>query len=227
MKQLWNQSVARESLLGHQTRTMNPSIAARSLLGRRVTEGAFRRLRGRRRFYRENPAPALVAAIAGKIGGRLFKVPSEQKAAKVAGAAVSSAVNGNLTAAKMIFDRQTIGIAKERAIWVAAWGQVPKSIKDAVKKYSEIIPGVDQSRPELAVQSALARAVDLNDIKQQEREQLEAVKAERRGAAASAAAASERREARFTELGAAGLQALARGGRRRGTRRRRRRSFDY
>ncbi len=68
---LWSQSIARRSLLGEGT--MNPSIAAKSLLGPKVVAKAKRVLKraGRRRLHRSNPLPALTGLLGG-LGGGLF-----------------------------------------------------------------------------------------------------------------------------------------------------------
>lgn len=65
---VWNQGVARRTLIGG--RTMNPSPAATSLLGKqRVTRGvAALKRRGKKSAHRGNPLPALVALAAPIIG---------------------------------------------------------------------------------------------------------------------------------------------------------------
>lgn len=74
---LWNQSLARKSLLGGDT--MNPSIAAKSLLGKTVVARASRKLKsyGRRRSHRGNPLPALAGVLGGLKG--LFGGPDPEK----------------------------------------------------------------------------------------------------------------------------------------------------
>jgi len=232
VKTLWNQSIARESLLGRDTRTMNPSIAARSLLGPKAAQ-ILRRFKRRsyrsRPFYKGNPAPAIALALAGKIPGlkNLLKKHSEEVAAGLAPAIVQSANAGNLTAARGLIERAAVPmIVKEHAVWARAAGQLSPKIVAAVRKYADRIPAADQTNP-TNFAASLFPAVELRDIEQAEQEEAAQIKAERRGRAATAAAAGERREARLTELGAAGLQALARGGRRPTQRRRRRRSYDY
>jgi hypothetical protein len=227
---IWSQSVARRALMGGE-RTHNPSPAASALLlrkfGKRRVKRAVSFLGKRRRsFHRGNPLPAAIA-LATKIPGLggLLKTPSEKRAAKIVGAVVASAVSGNLTAAKAIDERTSIGIVKERAVWRAAWAQVPKKIKDLLKKYAELVPGVDHTSPETAADSALSRAVDANELEAAAREEGRMSKAERAAAAREERAARGVTQGRLTELGVAGLQALAGRGRRlSGTRRRRRRS---
>lgn len=220
---------ARRAILGNE-RTTNPTPAALFALGKHFGKKRVRRVaralaRRRRSFHRGNPAPALIASLASKLPlGGLLKTPSEKRAAKIAGAVVASAVSGNLTAAKAIEARTAIGIAKERAVWQSAWAQVPKRVKDLLKKYGELVPGVDHSTPELAAQEALARPVDANELEEAAAEERRAVRAEAAAGRRESAAAAERRESRLTELGVAGLGALARGGRRRTTRKRRRKS---
>lgn len=216
--------------MGHE-RTQNPSLAAAALLksslGRRKLGSVLKGLRRRRRsFYRGNPVPALAVAALSKVGflKGLGKTPSEKRAGKVASALISSAVQGNLTAAKAIEARQSIGIMKERSVWQAAWAQVPTKIKALLKKYAELVPGVDHSTPETAAQEALARAVDANELEDQAREEMASARRERGAASAASAAAAERREARLTELGVGVAGAIARGARRQPRRRRKRRS---
>lgn len=226
---IWSQSQARASLMGRE-RTHNPSPAAASIIrqaiGKRKTKAAVKFHRKlRRRFFRGNPAPAAVIAVASKIPGLggVFKTPSEKRAGKVAGSLVASAVSGNLTAAKAIEERQEIGIQKERTVWRSAWAQVPAKIKKQLKQYAELVPGVDHSSPESAADSALSRAVDVNELEEAAEQAAREVREQRAAGARETAAARERRESRFTELGVAGLQAFAGRGRRPRTRRRKRR----
>jgi len=226
---IWQSSTARRSLVGRE-RTHNPSPAAAALIGRALGRKRTKRAvsflgKRRRRFHRGNPLPAAVSLIAAKIPGLggLLKTPSEKRAAKVVGAVVASAVSGNLTAAKAIMERTDLGIRKERAVWNAAWAQVPKKIKDLLKKYAELVPGVDHSNPESAAESALSRALDVNELEEAAAEEQRLSKSERAAAARESLAARERGQARLTELGVAGLQAFAGRGRRPSTRRRKRR----
>lgn len=90
-----------------------------------------------------------------------LKQPSEKRAAAVAPQAVSSANLGNLTAAKMIADRTTFGIAKERAVWSQALAQLHPEIIAAAQAARIPAGFIDQSTPESAVQSALAHPIML------------------------------------------------------------------
>lgn len=99
-------------------------------------------------------------ALLGGIAKRL-KQPSEKRAAAVAQQAVDAANLGNLTAAKMIADRTTFGIAKERAVWSAALAQLHPEIIRAAQAARIPAGFIDQSTPESAVQSALAHPVML------------------------------------------------------------------
>jgi hypothetical protein len=224
---IWSQSTARRAIMGKE-RTHNPSPAASALLGKRTIRSARRILKrkGRKSYYRGNPAPAIAAVVAEKIGlGRIFKTPSEKRAAAVAGQAVSSAASGNLTAAKMIAERTMLGIQKERAVWRAALKQIPPKILALVKKYDAQIPGVDHSTPESAVADALAREV--NGV------ELEAAAEEVASQSRAAAAANAReRAAANRQLVSQGIGAVEqlgiglgrvalRGSRRRRSRRRR------
>lgn len=160
-RKLWNQSTARASLLGRETETMNPSIAAHSLLGRDRVTRASRKLKTyrRRKAFKNNPFPALLGAVSlfKGLSGR-FKSPSDKRAAKVAPQLVAAAIQGNLTAAKTISDRtQVAGIVKERAVWEQALSQVPQRILQLISKYEKQIPGVDNSSPENAARDALSR----------------------------------------------------------------------
>jgi hypothetical protein len=97
-------------------------------------------------------------SLLGGIAKRL-KQPSEKRAAAVAPQAVASANQGNLTAAKMICDRTTFGIAKERAVWSQACAQVNPAITAAAQAARIPAGYIDQSTPESAVQSALAHPI--------------------------------------------------------------------
>jgi hypothetical protein len=97
-------------------------------------------------------------SLLGGIAKRL-KQPSEKRAAAVAPQAVASANQGNLTAAKMICDRTTFGIAKERAVWSAACAQINPAITAAAQAARIPAGYIDQSTPESAVQSALAHPI--------------------------------------------------------------------
>jgi hypothetical protein len=160
----------------------------------------------------------------GGLGGR-FRAPSEKRAKRVVGPVVASANAGNLTAVKAIEHRSQpgFGIAKERAVWQAAWTQVPKKLKDLLKKYADLVPDADHTNPETAAATALSLAVDVNELEEAAREETRASKAER------AAIAREERAARQQTLGTlagvaeAGLTAFGRRSLRRPTRRRTRR----
>jgi len=159
-RKLWNQSKARESLLGHQTDTMNPSIAAKSLFPKRVLARA-ERIRSRykkRKYHKGNIIPAIIGAVslASKLSGRLKK-PSEQRAAAIAPGIIAAANNGNLNAARALIDRSNVPmIAKEHAVWENALGQLSPAIQQLVgKHYKELVPA-DQSSPEAFAASVAA-----------------------------------------------------------------------
>lgn len=99
-------------------------------------------------------------SLLGGLAKRL-KQPSEKRAAAVAQQAVDAANLGNLTAAKMIADRTTFGIAKERAVWSAALAQLHPEIIRAAQAARIPAGFIDQSTPESAVQSALAHPIML------------------------------------------------------------------
>lgn len=165
---LWNRSVARKAIMGREP-TFNPSPAAQSLLGRAVVrpkvynQGQARKklLRGkrhRRESATHNPVPAALSVLGGILKlPKFLKKPSDQRAAAVAPTLISSAVQGNLTAAKAMLERTQFGIAAERAVWQAAVAQLPPAIIQAVTKYKAQIPSVDQKGPETAAQTALER----------------------------------------------------------------------
>ncbi len=152
---------------------MNPSIAAKSLLGRDVVARAVRKLKKYRprKFHRGNPTLASVASIVpgggliggilGGLGGR-FKKPSEVRAAALAPAIVQAANAGNLTAARGLIERAARPmIAKESAVWKAAAAQLSAAIVNAVHKNIASIPQADQSGPEQFAQSVMASAYQL------------------------------------------------------------------
>lgn len=171
-KKLWNQSRARESLLGHETDTMNPSIAARSLLGEKRTRAAERkRAKYRRKFHKGNPTLATAASlvpgggilsgILGGLSGR-FKKPSEARAAAIAPAIIQAANAGNLTAARGLIERAALPMkVAESAVWKAALAQVTPNIVAEVKKHLASIPQANQSNPEAFAQSVAASPVQL------------------------------------------------------------------
>lgn len=167
---LWQRGLARASLMGREP-TFNPSPAAASLLRLGVraptmwSQGAARRRLTRKRTRTHNPLPAALAALSSKVPflgglGRVFKTPSEKRAAAVAPQAIQSATAGNLTAAKMIHERTLFGIEKERAVWRAAELAVPAWLMQEART-SPLVPqgAVDHSSPEAAVQTAIANAV--------------------------------------------------------------------
>lgn len=216
--------------------TSNPTMAARFILGRfagRKATGLIQRYRrGRRSAYKGNPA---IAALAGVLGGldlgKRFKAPSFKRAAAMAPAIVAAANAGNLTAARGLIERAALPMnAKEHAVWAAAAGQLAPKIRAAVTMYAALVPAADQAGPEQFAASLVASPVQLTELETQAREERAARGAAGAAKAARAEAAAERREARFTELGAAGLTALARGGRRPARRRKRRpaaREFSF
>ena len=231
-KKLWNQSIARKSLIGGET--MNPSLAARSLLIRDVVTRASRKLRTYRprRFFKGNPVPALVGVLgSGLLGGlgKRFRAPSDKRAAGLAPQLVIAANSGNLTAARGLIERAALPMnMKEHQVWLAAAGQLAPKVRAAVTKYAELIPAADQGGPEQFAASVQAQPVSLTQIEAQQAEELAAAKRERGAAAAGRAAVTARREANLTAIGTAGLTALARGGRRPLSRRRRRpRDFNF
>jgi len=206
---VWSQSIARQSLTGGG-KTHNPTPAAVAIIkqkfGAKRTRRAIARAgKLRRRFHRGNPAPAVLLSVASKLPGLggLFKTASEKRAAKVAGALVASAVSGNLTAAKAINERQEIGIAKERSVWRSAWNQVPNKIRQQLKQYADIVPGVDHTSPESAAESALTRAVDVNELIEAAEEKQRELREVRAAGARETAAARERRETK-PKMGRAG-----------------------
>lgn len=104
-----------------------------------------------------------VTSIASSVGlsipGVSFATPSEKRAAKVLPSVVQSALTGNLTAFKCLDERRTIGIAKERAVWVGGYNQVVTQRPDLIAIYNQHkdkIPALNHSSPEAAAQSALA-----------------------------------------------------------------------
>jgi len=226
---LYQQSLARASIMGREE-TKNPSLAAKYVLGARRTRQGERRLaQYRRPSYRGNPAPAAIASVASALGlnlGGRFKAPSEKRAAKVVGAVVASALAGNLTAVKAIEHRAqpTFGLAKERAVWQMAWAQIPKKLRDALKKYADLVPAADHKNPETAAASALASPVDLAGLEAEAAEAVAMSKAERAAAAAASRAERSALLGTVADVGVAGLQAFAGRGRRPRTRRRRRRA---
>jgi hypothetical protein len=168
-KKLWSQSVARRSLLGHDTDTMNPSIAAKSLLGRVAVAKAKRTQKWKRRFHRENlslgsigslvPGGGLFGGLLGGLGGR-FRAPSEKRAARVAPGVIQAANAGNLVAVKGIIHRAQpgFGIAKERAVWQSALAQVKPQLVAQAQKNDKNIPEADHKNPEAFAASIAASA---------------------------------------------------------------------
>lgn len=170
---IWNRGYARAALVGYEP-TMNPAPAAAYLLGIGVkrptlfSQGHARRRLTGKRTRTHNPFPAALAIASpllkhvplfGKLGG-ILKTPSEKRAAAVAPQAIQSASAGNLTAARMIHDRTTFGIEKERAVWRAAEQAVPAWLMQEART-SPLVPqgAVDHSSPEAAVQTSIANAV--------------------------------------------------------------------
>jgi len=237
MGNIWSQSVARRALMGSE-RTHNPSPAASALLGKRKVGRAKAKLRrlGRRRAYKGNPAGAVTALLGGALGGppgallggllggARFRAPSSSRAAKIAPALVTAANAGNLTAAAGLIERAAKPMtAKESAVWKMAAAQLAPAIVAAVHKYATLIPAADQTNPENFAASVMASAVSLPEIQAREMQArgVATSAAERRAAREEAKQAT--REAQLAGVAGAGLQALARGGRRPTQRRTRRR----
>jgi len=167
---LYNQSIARRSLLGDETQ--NPSIAAKSLFRGATVRRAIARAKKRRRpFHRGNPSLAsvaslvpggsLVSGLLAGLGGR-FRKRSEVRAAAVAPQVVQAANAGNLTAARGLIDRAAHPmLAKEHAVWVTALAQVAPSVIAAVQKNIASIPQASQRNPEEFAASVMASPVQL------------------------------------------------------------------
>jgi hypothetical protein len=224
---IWSQSVARRAIMGRE-RTHNPSPAASALLGHFRVRAAKRQLRrlGRKRAHKGNPLPAIVGLLGGlgSLGGR-FRAPSEARAGKIAPALVAAANAGNLTAAAGLIERaQKPMKVKEQQVWRLAAAQIAPKIVKAVHDYATLIPAADQSNPENFAASVMASPISLTDLEQQAKEARAAAGSAAERRAARAAAQSDVTAGRLTELGVAGLQALAGRGRqprrRRSTRRR-------
>jgi len=205
----------------------------RKFFGARRARLAIRKARKfRRPFYRGNPVPALVAGLASKLVGGLFKAPSEKRAAKVAPAVILAANAGNLTAVAGLLERAAKPMRpKESLVWKLAAAQLSARVKKAAMDYATLIPPADQSNPENFAASVLAQPVSLAELEAQAKEARAAAGSAAERRAARAAAASDIQAGRLTELGVAGLQALAGRGRRPATRRRRRstkgRAFSF
>jgi hypothetical protein len=158
---IYSQGYARRSLLGQPS--VNPSIAAKSLLGRERVYHAKRKI-VRRRAHPGNPAPALVGALTSLVPGigKLFKKPSEQRAAALAPALVAQANAGNLTAAKGIIERAAIPMkAAESAVWRTAAAQIAPAIVQAVRTQAARIPAASQRNPEEFAASIMASPVQI------------------------------------------------------------------
>jgi len=171
VNKLWSQSIARRSLLGGDT--MNPTIAARSLLergrGKRAVARAIRKQHRRRKpSHKWNPDIAglaslvpggsVITSLLGGLGKR-FKAPSEVRAGRLAPAIVQSANAGNLTAARGLIERaaRPMNVA-ESNVWKAAAAQLAASTIAAVKANLASIPQADQADPERFAASVVASA---------------------------------------------------------------------
>jgi hypothetical protein len=234
VSKIWSQSQARASLLGEES--MNPSIAAKSLLvrrygGKRVASAERFVQRYRRAFHRGNPVPALLAtglgqSVVSHIPGlkNLFKKHSEEIAAGLAPTIVAAANGGNLMAARGLIERAAIPmIAKEHQVWAAASRQLSAKIVGAVKTHASLIPQADQSGP-AAFAASITSDVNLADLEAEAAAAAGATKAERARAVAQARADRQATIGTLSGVATAGLQALARRSlppRRRPTRRRR------
>jgi hypothetical protein len=206
--ELWSQGVARRALTGGRSHTMNPTPAARMLLGRsfgksRVARGKRVLERIRRRFHKDNPAPALLAAASalGGVGKRL-KSRAARDAERAANtdaqaAAVLAAPNGSALQdlALQRMEAQQYATSAANQYHAARLAEVRAAIQTAAQEASKVT----------AVQRRSAAAA----------------------AAREAAARGERREERLTQLGGVAAQALLGRGRRPRTRRRRARSFSF
>lgn len=101
---------------------------------------------------------------------RLTVKPSEKRAAGPSQQLVTSANNGNVTAAAAILYRTGIGIAKERAVWQAALQRVSSDMVMLGQRYArQLLPLVDHSGPESAARTALANVRDAASFASQTR----------------------------------------------------------
>lgn len=109
------------------------------------------------------PGPVATLTARGAFGvlKRLFKTPSQKRAGGPANQLVASANAGNVTAAAAIIHRTTLGIQKERAVWLAALQRVSSDMVLAAQRFKNRLPPVDHSGPEAAARSAIAQAVDV------------------------------------------------------------------
>lgn len=109
-------------------------------------------------------ASGLVGALNLKripVLGRLTVQPSQKRAAGPAEQLVRSANAGNVTAAAAILYRTTVGIQKERAVWLAALQRVNGDMVMLAQKHGrELLPLVDHTGPETAARTALANVRD-------------------------------------------------------------------
>lgn len=106
-------------------------------------------------------APLAVAAIAKRVLRISFKKPSGKRAAAVIGGVINSALGGNLTAVKCLWERRNIaGIAKERAVWASGLNKVTSQKPELITlmtRYFSLIPAIDHSSPESAARTAIER----------------------------------------------------------------------
>lgn len=83
---------------------------------------------------------------------------SESRAKKVVPSVVASALTGNLTAFRALYERRSIGVEAERKVWAGGYQQVvttkPNMLNDFLR-LKNLVPLVDQKSPESAAQSAL------------------------------------------------------------------------
>lgn len=92
----------------------------------------------------------------GGLVGRL-KPPSEARAAVALGKILARVAQGDLVATRAILFRATVGIARERAVWVAAAASIPAQQRNRANAQAAALDAlVDHSNPESVARTVLA-----------------------------------------------------------------------
>lgn len=151
MANLWSRGTARAALMGTRDTTMNPTPAARRLLGplysrfkkqaaaapkKKSTARTF--IHRRRPFHRGNPAPALIAGAASLFGGKLGKRLKSKAAAHAERVARADAL-----AARALIGDAAAATELERLSREFATAEAKEY---AAGKLAEVIHALEQSK---------------------------------------------------------------------------------
>lgn len=184
---IWQQSIARRSMMGGE-RTHNPSPAAASMLGtKRVKRAkAVLRRKGRKRAHRGNPLPAVAALLSSGVGKAvLSKLGFKTGSPRYEGGPLISSVQGRLTAiqggdlnaVRELFLLSTSPGDKHRAQWSKVWntelpaleGALPVAVQREIARLDPTSVFAARTKEAAATQSAAAARREARELATSER----------------------------------------------------------